>query len=361
MTDRWPTRESNREVNNVIKVGIVGYGFAGRGFHAYLINRVPDLKLVAVASRSPERRALAERGYGVATFETLDQLLESGGADLVVIATPHATHAPLAIQAMAAGKHLVVDKVMCLNGEEADRMIDASRRHRVVMSVFHNRRWDWDFLTVKKVLDEGLLGTPYLFETTILRNRGPRGWRGEADASGGILYDWGAHLIDHALQLVPASVRSVTCDLQYRGWGAEIGSYARLLLRFSNDVLYSIEIGNLSRQDKPRWLILGERGTFVKTGLDPQEPAMLAGNIEAASEDPTNRARIRTEFSGLPAELVVETVRSDWTGYYQNVADALNGRAELAVKPEQVRRAIAVFDAAMKSAQTGETVPIEER
>ena len=358
---RSPTRESKDEVNGVINVGIVSYGFAGRGFHAYLINRVPDLKLVAVASRSPERRQLAERDHDVSTFETLDQLLELGHVDLVVIATPHATHAPLAIQAMAAGKHVVVDKVMCLNGEEADQMIDASRRNGVVLSVFHNRRWDWDYLTVKKVLDEGLLGAPYLFETTILRNRGPRGWRGEADTSGGILFDWGAHLIDHALQLVPAPVRSVTCDPQYRGWGTEIGSYVRLLLRFTNDVLYSIEIGNLSRYEKPRWLILGERGTLLKTGLDPQEPAMLAGKIEAATEDPANRARIRTDLAGMSAEVVVETVRSDWTGYYQNIADALNGRAELVVKPEQVRRAMAVFDAAMRSARTGETVPVEDR
>ena len=344
----------------MIKVGIVGYGFAGRGFHAYLINRVPDLKLVAVASRAPERRAQAERDYGVATFETLEELLERGQIDLVVIATPHDTHASLACQAMDAGKHVVVDKVMCLSGEEADAMIESSRKNGVVLSVFHNRRWDWDYLTVRKVLEEGLLGVPYLFETAVTRYRAPRGWRATAKASGGILYDWGAHLIDHALQLVPATVRSVTCDVQYRGWGAEIGSYVRLLMRFANDVLYSIELGNLVRQDKPRWLILGERGALVKTGLDPQEPAMLAGHIDAAVEDPANRARVRTEFDGLPAEMIVETVKSDWTNYYRNVADTLLGRAELAVKPEQVRRAIAVFDAAIRSARTGETVPVEE-
>ncbi len=337
-------------------VGIVGYGFAGRGFHAYLINRVPRLRLAAVASRDPGRRRRAEQDYGVATYATLDELLDRGGVDLVVLATPHDTHAALAGQAMAAGKHVVVDKVMCLNAAEADAMIEASRRHGVLLSVFHNRRWDWDYLTVKQVLDAGLLGAPYLIEAAVLRYRGPRGWRAEAEASGGILYDWGAHLIDQALQLVPGPVESVTCDIQYRGWGEQIGSYARLLLRFAGGLLYGIEIGNLARVDKPRWLVLGEHGALVKYGLDPQEPAMLTGDIDAASEEPAHRARIRTELHGLASELVVDSVQGDWTEYYRNIADTLAGRAELNVRPEQVRRAMAVFDAAMQSVRTGETV-----
>lgn len=340
----------------MIKVGIVGYGFAGRGFHAYLISRVPELRLTAVASRSAERRAQAERDYGVATYATLEELLECGDVDLVVIATPHDTHAPLAIQAMEAGKHVVVDKVMCLSGQEADEMIAASRRAGVVLSVFQNRRWDWDYLTVKKVVEDGLLGPPYLFESAVIRYRAPRGWRATARAGGGILYDWGAHLVDQALQLVPSDVRSVTCDIQYRGWGAEIGSYARLLLRFANDVLFAIELGNLARYNRPRWLVLGERGSLVKYGLDPQEPAMLRGEIEAAVEEPSQRARITTSLGGLDGELVVESIRGDWTSYYRNVADALLGRAPLAVRPEEVRRAIEIFDAAMLSARTGETI-----
>src|SRR5262249_55051475 len=149
---------------------------------------------------------------------------------------------------------------------------------------------------------------------------------------------------------------SVTCDVQYRGWGGAIGSYARLLLRFASGVFFSVELGNLARYERPRWLVLGERGALVKYGLDPQEPAMLRGNIEAATEDPAHRARITTELNGLATEMVVESVRGDWIAYYCNVADALLGRAELAVMPEEVRRAMAIFDAAMLSAKTGETV-----
>jgi scyllo-inositol 2-dehydrogenase (NADP+) len=342
----------------MIRVGIVGYGFSGRHFHAYLASRVTDLKLVAVASRETQRRAQAEQDYGVATYETLDEMLERGGIDLAVVATPHNTHATLACQVMDAGKHCVVDKPMCLNGSEADAMIAVSQRNGVLLSIFQNRRWDWDFLTVKKAVDEGLIGAPFLFEVALLRYRPQQGWRADREAGGGVLFDWGAHFIDQALQLVPGDIASVNCEIQYRGWGAEIGSYARLLIRFASGVLYGIEVGNVARYDKPRWLVLGELGSLVKHGLDPQEPAMLSGNIEAAVEAPANRARIVTDVSGLRAEMVVDTIRSDWTDYYRNIADALAGRAQLLVKPTQVRRAIAVFDAAMQSASTGETVSV---
>src|SRR6266571_4484761 len=103
-----------------------------------------------------------------------------------------------------------------------------------------------------------------------MRFGAPCGWRGNTEAAGGILYDWGAHLVDQALQLVSSPLTSVTCDIQYRGWGSEIGSYGRLLLRFANGVLYNVEIGNLARYPRPRWLVLGERGSLVKFGLDPQ-------------------------------------------------------------------------------------------
>ena len=336
----------------MVRVGILGYGFSGRTFHAYLVSRVPDLKLVAVASRAPERREKAKRDYGVATYETLDDMLARGEIELVIVATPHNTHAALACEIMDAGKHCIVDKAMCLNAAQADAMIVASRRNRVLLSVFQNRRWDWDYLTVKNAIDEGLIGAPFLYEVSYMRYRPQRTWRADREASGGILFDWGAHFVDQALQLVPGEIASVDCDIQYRGWGAEIGSYARLLIRFATGVLYSIELSNLSWYDKPRWLVLGERGALVKRGLDPQEPAIRAGTFEAAAEDPANRAIITTEVNGEAAEMVIDTVRGDWTDYYQNVADVLAGRAELIVKPEQVRRAMAVLDAAMESART---------
>jgi scyllo-inositol 2-dehydrogenase (NADP+) len=247
---------------------------------------------------------------------------------------------------------------MSLTAGEAQQMIDEAARNAVKLSVFQNRRWDWDFLTVKSVLAQGWLGNPYLLESAVMRFRPPRGWRADATSSGGILFDWGAHLVDQALVLVPSAVVSVSCAIQKRAWGADIGSYARVLLRFSNGVLYAIEVGNLSRYERPRWLVLGDRGSFVKTGLDPQEPAMLRGAIDQAQESAENQAELRVEANGLVVRSRLESVRGDWTDYYRNVADALDGKAELAVKPEECLRAMRVLDAAMDASRLGRSLDV---
>ena len=341
-----------------VNAAVVGYGYAGRCFHSYLIDRTEGLNLYAVASRDPERRARAQAEYRVRTYPTLDELLQDSGVDLVVLATPHDVHARLAIQAMDAGKHVVVDKVMCMNAREADEMIRDRDRNNVVLSVFHNRRWDGDYLTVRKVLSEGLIGMPFLFEVGIVRYSRPGGWRSERARAGGLLFDWGAHLVDQALQLVDSEVDTVFCDAQHRRWCVDIESHVKLLIRFRNGVLYVVEISNLARADKPRWYVLGELGALVKTGLDPQEAAMVAGDIDAAVEDPAHYARVTTEIRGMPCEMRIPTLRGDWKVYYRNLADVLLRGADLAVKPEEIRRDMLVIDAAMRSAETGASVQL---
>ena len=342
----------------MINVGIVGYGFAGRRFHAYLISLTEGLRLYAIATRDIRRQEQARDEYGCKVVATLDELLTDDNVQLVVLATPHATHRDLAIQAMNAGKHVVTDKVMCLNVAEADAMIAARDRNGVMLSVFHNRRWDWDYLTVRQVIEQGLLGQPYLFEQAVTNFRRPGGWRAEAAQSGGILYDWGAHLVDQTLQLVTAPLVDVWCSIKYGGWGVDIGNYAKLVLRFDDGTVAEINTGNLVRKSKPRWYVVGDRGTLFKEGLDPQEPAMLAGNIDAAQENAANRARVYTDFGGMAGEVVVDTVHGSWKSYYRNIADVLNNSAELAVTAESVRRAIVVFDAAMESVRTGRSVGV---
>ena len=244
----------------MINTAVIGYGYAGRSFHTYLVGLAEGLNLYAIATRSPERRQAAAQAHpDVKLYETIDQVIADDEVDLVILATPHDTHAELGIQAMDAGKHLVTDKVMCMNAAEADAMIEASQRNSVMLSVFHNRRWDWDYLTVKKVIADGLLGTPYLFQVGIMRYGGPRGWRGVKNQSGGILFDWPAHFIDQALELVPTPVKTVFCDVHYGSrWDIDIGNYANLLIKFENDVRYQIEVGNLAKVEKPRWYVLGD-------------------------------------------------------------------------------------------------------
>ncbi len=336
-----------------IKVGIVGYGYAGRNFHSYLVKLAQGLQLYAIATRDPERRARASAEQGVKTFATLDEMLEDPEVQLVIIATPHDTHKELAVKALRAGRHVVVDKVMCLTTAEADEMIAEARRNQRMLSVFQNRRWDGDYLTVKKAIETGLLGRPLVFETAVMRYGQPRGWRAVRAQMGGILFDWGAHLVDQALLLVPSKVVSVTGFSQFEQPDTDIESYARCQIRFENGVLYSVEVSNLAHLGKPRWLVLGDKGALVKEGLDPQEAAMNRGEIEKAREDPAYYARVRASLAGQTCDMVLTTLQGDWRKYYQNIANHLLQGEELAVKPEEVRRAVAVLEASKQSAETG--------
>lgn len=342
----------------MINVAVVGYGYAGKHFHAYLVDLAAGLNLYAISTRDPDRQAAAAADHPQAKiYPDLDAVLADPAVDLVVFATPHNTHRDLAVRAMDAGRHVVVDKIMAMNAAEARDMIAARDRNRVLLSVFHNRRWDWDYLTVKRVIEEGLLGEPYYFDVGIWSYRPPHGWRGVKAQSGGILFDWPAHFVDQALQLVSAPVESVFCEIKYCPvWDTDIGNYAKLLLRFANDTLYQIEIGNLAAVTKPRWTVLGTLGGLVKYGLDPQEGPLREGRIDEAEEDPANYARVRTTVDGQMEERAIPSVHGSWKAYYQNISDVLNKGAELVVKPEQILELMRVYDAAMRSAETGQVV-----
>lgn len=342
----------------MIGVGIVGYGYAGRAFHSYLVPLAAGLQLRAISSSSPEKRLQIERELGCRAVATMGELLADPAIDLIVLATPHDTHAALAIEALEAGKHVVTDKVMCLSVAEADAMIAAAGRARRLLSVFHNRRWDWDYQTVRRILAEDLIGRPYLFEAAVMTYGNPRGWRADPARSGGVLHDWGAHLLDQALQLVAAPVVEVFSHVSHAGDGPAIGNFGRLTLRFEDDTLFDISCGNRARPGKPRWLVFGERGMLVREALDPQEPALNRRDILGAKEDPSAHTRVRTAIGGQPVEMTVASVRSSWTAYYQNISDVLHGKAELAVTPESVRRAIAVYEAAAQARAEGRSVRV---
>ena len=342
----------------MIRTAIVGYGLAGRLFHAYLVSRAAGLKLAAVASRDPERRAQAERDWAVDTYETLSGLLADDGIELVILATPHHTHASLAIEAMEAGRHVVVDKVMCMSAAEAGDMIAVSRRRGVMLSVFHNRRWDWGYLTVRKAVEDGLLGDPFLVERAVHRFRASRGWRTSRAESGGLLYDWGAHLVDQGLQLMGARPMAVHSKGHKHRWEGDIEDHVTCTLYFENGAEYRIEISNLSRISKPHWYVLGTRGSLVKTGLDPQEDWMKKGEIEAAEEAPEDRVRVISDRDGAAEEMTLDPVKGSWVDYYRNVAAVLDRGAEPAVKPGEMLDLMKVLDAATESLESGRVVPV---
>lgn len=329
---------------------VVGYGFAGRCFHAYLVGLADGLNLHGIASRDPETRARIEREQGCRSYADLDEVCADPQVDLVVLATPTAVHAAQTIQALDAGKHVVVDKPTCLSLADTDRMIDASRRNGRLLSVFQNRRWDGDYLTLRRSIESGELGDVRWIELA-WQGFGPwGGWRGHADMGGGRFWDLGAHLADQICCLFPAPVESVYCRLRRDYPEHDIDSEATLIVAFADGSTGVLDLSGTTAHPKPRFLAHGSAATFVKYGLDPQEEAMIARDIDSARDPEENWARI---LDGK-TERVVPTLPGRWRSYYENVADALAGRAESAIGLDSVRRAMSVLDAGMRSAASGQ-------
>jgi scyllo-inositol 2-dehydrogenase (NADP+) len=343
-----------RRFEKMIPTVVVGHGLAGRSFHCPLIRRQAGLSLHGVVARDPQVRAeaVAIWGQDVRGYAGLDEALNDPVVQLIVIATPHDSHAELAVRSLEASRHCVVDKVMALTTAEADRMIAARDRSGCLLSVFHNRRWDWDFATVKEVLARGWIGRPLLLESAVCRAAAPRGWRGRAATAGTILHDWGAHLVDQALQLGLGPCRRLAAWLTPGPWeGTDSGGHGRIVLEF-DDVLFQAETSRVCRIDRPRWWIVGTEGGFVKYGVDPQEEALRAGDIDRATEPASLEGILRRGGDGGEVvESRVATVRAHWDGYYHNIAEHLGGRAPLAVTAEEAREVVRVLEAASLSSR----------
>ncbi|MCS6830469.1 MAG: Gfo/Idh/MocA family oxidoreductase [Armatimonadota bacterium] len=339
----------------MVGVGVIGYGYAGRVFHCPLIAQAEGLRLAAICSRDPQRREQARQQWNVRVYAQPEELLADEQVHLVVIATPHNTHHALGKLALQAGKHVVVDKPFTITTTEADDLITEARERALLLSVFHNRRWDWDYLTVRKVIEQELLGEVWQVESCVGRYGHSSRWRARRDSMGSLLHDWGAHLVDQAIQLMGLPHR-VMAWRHFRVWQNDVESFIRAVLDYGEARTFAVEVNYLRAVERPRWYVLGDKGGLVKYGLDPQEKALIAGDITQAQEPPDHHARLWLYDGDQITEHTVESVRGDWREYYRNIAAVLLQGAELAVKPEEAREVIRVIEAALLSAETGEVV-----
>ncbi len=287
---------------------------------------------------------------------SFEHALADPQVDVVVLATPNDLHAPQAIAAMQAGKHVVTDKPMCLNVAEADAMIAASRQAGRLLSVFHNRRWDGDFLTMGTILEQGLLGDLFLVETAWLQTRPPRGWSSERHRGGGKLLDLGVHLIDQAMALLKAPVTQVYARWHHWVWPTDVEDHTYCIVSFASGVDVYVTTSSAAHIQTRRWQLMGTKGVLIKEGFDPQEPALVAGGITTAAEEPKQYARIYDRTTSPSAETIIPTLPGRWLTFYDNIADALQHGAALAVTPESSRDVMAVIEAARQSAQSGQAV-----
>ncbi|MBW3552538.1 MAG: Gfo/Idh/MocA family oxidoreductase [Gemmatimonadetes bacterium] len=264
-----------------LRVAVVGYGMAGAVFHAPLIDAVPGMTVAAVVTGNPDRAAAARSRYPAAAVlpDAAELWRRAERLDLAVIATPNRTHVPLAMAALDAGLHVVVDKPMAASAADARRVIEEARRLGRVLTVFQNRRWDGDFLTLRRLMDAGELGTVHRFESRFERWRPvPKpGWRQEPapEEAGGLLYDLGAHLIDQALVLF-GPVRAVHAELDRRRPGSLVDDDVFLALTHAGGVRSHLWMNTIAAEPGPRFRVLGSRAGWISRGLDIQEEQLKA-------------------------------------------------------------------------------------
>ena len=344
-----------------LRVGLIGYGLAGRAFHAPLIAACPALTLAAVVTRDPERRAQLRAAHpDAALLDTPEQLWERAPSlDLVVVATPNRSHLPLARAALQAGLAVVVDKPFATTSVEARALVDEARACGRLLTVFQNRRWDGDFLTVRKLLAERALGAIHRFESRFERWSpvSRPGWRDSGDPAdaGGLLFDLGAHLIDQALQLF-GPVRTVYAELDGRRPGAATDDDAFVGLTHASGTRSHLWMSKVAAQRGPRFRVLGERAAFTKYGLDGQEPAMAAGGVPGSArwgEEPPERWGVIGEDG---ATRPIETEAGSYSHFYAAVAAALHGSGSSPVDPDDAIAGLEIIEAARASAERGTVV-----
>jgi len=336
-------------------VALLGYGLAGAVFHAPLIASEPGLRLAAVVTANPNRAAQAGREHpGVVVLDAAERVWERAGElDLVVVATPNRTHGPLTLAALDAGLPVVVDKPMAVDAGEGQRMVDRARARGLLLTVFQNRRWDGDLLTVRRLLDEGALGRVQRFESRFERWRPqPKpGWQesGGPEDGGGMLNDLGSHVVDQALHLFgPATL--VYGELDRRRPGMRVDDDAFVALAHASGVRSHLWMSAVAAQLGPRLRVLGDRAAYVKHGLDGQEEALRMGqrpDRPGWGEEPPDRwGLLGTEEQAHS----VPTEPGSYQRFYEGLVAALHGEAPPPVDPAEVVAALRVLDAARRSA-----------
>jgi scyllo-inositol 2-dehydrogenase (NADP+) len=338
----------------MIRVGLVGFGLAGRVFHAPLVSSVEGLELAAVVERSSSNAAA--RYSGVTTYRTIEELLADTSIKLVVIATPNSTHYDIALRALEAAKHVVVDKPLALASNKIAELVELSGGLGLHLIPYHNRRWDGDFRTVQALLKEKTLGNLVHYESNFDRWKSAassRAWK-EDEREGGILFDLGTHVVDQALTLF-GPPESVGAEVRRERDGEGPNDAFTIRLHYYTGFSVTLGANCLASLPRPRFYLRGSKGNFWKNGLDPQEEALgKVTRIDAADwgkESAEHWGTLRMDADGNAVTRPVETAAGDYRLFYEGVRDAILGKAPAPVAAVGAWRAVRVLEWAEESAK----------
>jgi len=347
----------------MINVGLIGFGLAGRAFHAPVIHAVPGLRLAAIVQRSGSDAA--ELYPGARILRSVEELLAISEIRLAVIATPNDTHYPIARQCLAAGRDVVVDKPLTPTLEEALDLVTFAEQRGRLLTVYQNRRYDGDFQAVQQVVASGKLGRLVRFESNYDRFRPQlkaNAWRERHGSGVGILFDLAPHLIDHALLLFGLP-QAITADVRMEREHAVADDSFDLTLHYPGGLSAVLQATMLAAVTRPRFILHGTSGAYVKHAFDVQEPKLRAGRLpwketptELEQEDNSGVLTL-VNADGTTTEQRVPAASGDYRSYYANIRDVLLGKAVPAVTPQHALNVMRILELARQSSARGCTIP----
>jgi len=326
-----------------INVALVGFGFSGSTFHAPFLSALDDYNLCSVVSSNSEKVKASLPNVHVESDFT--RILKDPALDLIVIATPNTTHYELAKAALESGKHVVVDKPFTVHSKEAEALIQIAKDHGRILTVYHNRRWDGDFLTIKKLLSEKVLGDVYLYEAHFHRFRphpNPQRWKESEFVGSGILYDLGSHLIDQALHLF-GPPDAFDADIITQRPGAVADDYFHLNLRYGTKRVI-LKASNLVSNPGPRYQLHGTKGSFLKNGIDPQEQDLILGKNPFDKTWGQDKEQNYGLLSVGNQHTPIPTLPGDYGSFYKSVAKAIYDKSPPPVLAEEAYQVMLLLE-----------------
>ena len=349
--------------NNQFVFGIVGFGGMGH-FHTEKISHLDRAVVDGVYDINPDLKADAE-SLGLTFYPSREALLANKDIDIVLIATPNDVHKEIAIAAMRAGKHVISEKPVAMDSKEVEEMIAVSKECGKLFTVHQNRRWDSDYLTVRRIYEEGLLGDVFNIESRVHGSRGiPGGWREEKEHGGGMILDWGVHILDQVLMMIPEKLKTVYTTLQFIT-NEMVDDGFKTILTFESGKTVHLEVGTSNFINLPRWYVQGTNGTAVINSFDPRDGYIISAQGESEKDivpvvtaagltktmAPRRGDTIRR--SELPA------VDGNHFEFYENIFDAILGKEPLRIQPHEFLRSMRAMEAMFASGETGQAVSFE--
>ena len=347
-----------------IKLGIVGFGFMGH-CDADMMATFPDedIKLVAVADTNPDQ--LKDAPEGVETYGSIDEMLEKADINTVMISVPNPVHLEMVEKSAKAGKAIICEKPAAMTVEQFDQMVKVTKENGVLFTVHQQRRWDKDYQIMKQVFDQKMVGDMYVIKSQLYGfNGNMHDWHVYPEMGGGMLYDWGVHLIDQILDMVPSEIDSLYADLR-NVINEKVDDYFNILIKFKNGVTAEIELGTYYLTPKRAWFIGGNKGSAIIDGFNGEGKIVrtahllenVPGKITMTAAGPTRS--FGPAAPGLLQEEPLPETTAEQRDYFVHFIKAFRGEEELIVQPAQVRRVLRVMEAVRESAKTGEAVRVE--